>query len=295
MEPWQKSSKDLIRYLVVSITVILLWILGVITYLVKRMKSTESRRVKYFHMAEYSNKMATIGRLAAGVAHEINNPLAIINEKAGLINDILQYSTEYQKNQKLKETIQSIIASVERCSRITRQLLSFARHLNLSIQTIRLDEVVREVLGFLHKEAEYRSIEVSVDIAEDIPAFECDRGKLQQILLNIINNAFAALTTGGRISIKSEKVGQDSVKIIISDTGCGISPENLKYIFEPFFSTRMKVGGTGLGLSITYGLVQELGGKIDVKSEVGRGSRFMITLPLTPKKEDRNHEHTPGR
>jgi signal transduction histidine kinase len=268
--------------------------MGVITYLVKRMKSTESRRVKYFHMAEYSNKMATIGRLAAGVAHEINNPLAIINEKAGLISDIFQYSKEYQQNQKLKETINSIIISVERCSRITRQLLSFARHLNLSIQTIRLDEVVKEVLGFLHKEAQYRSIEVLIDIAEDIPEFECDRGKLQQILLNIINNAFAALTNGGQIKIKSDKEGPDSVKIVISDNGCGIPAENLKYIFEPFFSTRMKVGGTGLGLSITYGLIQELGGKIDVKSEVGKGSRFTITLPLTPKKEDPNHEYTPG-
>ncbi len=294
MEPWQKSSMALIRYLVVSITVILLWILGVITYLVRRMKSTESRRVKYFHMAEYSNKMATIGRLAAGVAHEINNPLAIINEKAGLISDIFQYSTEYQQNQKLKETIDSIITSVERCSRITRQLLSFARHLNLSIQTIRLDEVVKEVLGFLNKEAQYRSIDISLDISKDIPEFECDRGKLQQVLLNIINNAFAALTNGGQIKINAEIEGQDYIKIIISDNGCGIPAENLKYIFEPFFSTKMKIGGTGLGLSITYGLIQELGGKIDVESEVGKGSRFKVVLPLKPKKEGLNHEYTPG-
>ena len=270
MEPWRKNRQELIQYLGISITIIILWILGVTTYLIRRLKETDRRRVKYLHMAEYSNKLASIGRLAAGVAHEINNPLAIINEKAGLVKDIFHYKKEYQDDPRLMSTMDAILNSVERCSRITRQLLSFARHMNVSVQQINLKSLVNEVISFLVKEAEYRSISMVVDIMEDMPDFESDRGKLQQILLNIINNALAAMTEGGSVTIRA-MVKDEKVQIQITDTGCGISKENLKYIFEPFFSTKTEVGGTGLGLSITYSLARELGGRIEVASKVGEG------------------------
>ena len=157
MVPWRESRLVLIRYLAISITVMILWILGVTTYLTKRLKVTDRRRVKYLHMAEYSNKMASIGRLAAGVAHEINNPLAIINEKAGFVKDIFHFKKEYQKDTRLIETMDDILKSVERCGRITRQLLSFARHMDVSIQQINLESLIKEVLSFLAKDAEYRA------------------------------------------------------------------------------------------------------------------------------------------
>ncbi|MFH2067215.1 MAG: ATP-binding protein [Pseudomonadota bacterium] len=286
MKPWRESRLELIQYLAVSITIIILWILGITTYLIRRLKETDRRRVKYLHMAEYSNKLASIGRLAAGVAHEINNPLAIINEKAGLVKDIFHYKKEYQHDPRLMETMDAILNSVERCSRITRQLLNFARHMNVSVQQINLKSLVQEVLSFLAKEAEYRSIDVVVDIKEDIPDFESDRGKLQQILLNIINNAFAAMTTGGSVTIRARAMADERVQIEISDTGCGISRENLRFIFEPFFSTKTEVGGTGLGLSITYSLAKELGGRIEVESKVGKGTTFMINLPMKLEKKE---------
>jgi two-component system, NtrC family, sensor kinase len=284
MEPWRRTQMDLIRYVVISITVVLVWILIAITYMVKSLKTSDQKRIKYLHMLEYSNKMATIGRLAAGIAHEINNPLAIINEKAGLIKDLFTFKPEYIQDAKLMKSVDDITASVERCSRITRRLLRFARHIDLSYQIVNIKDVLLEVLGFLEKEAEYRSIEVNVQVPDDIPEFETDRGKLQQILLNIINNAFAAMSDGGRLEIGAETVDENFVKIIIADNGCGIPESDIKLVFEPFFSTKAKSGGgTGLGLSITYGLVKELGGDIDLVSEVGKGTVFTVILPLKPK------------
>lgn len=285
MEPWYTPRMNLIGYLLASITMILLWIIGVTSYMVKKLKVTDKRRIRNFHMAEYSNKLASIGRLAAGVAHEINNPLAVINEKAGLVKDMFEFKNEYKADPKLIKSIDSIISSVDRCSRITRRLLGFARHLDVSIQIVNLKELITEVMGFLEKEALYRSIDVMIDIPDNIPPIESDRGKLQQIFLNILNNAFAALKNGGKLRISIVLKPNRGISIDLEDNGCGISPDNLKRIFEPFFSTKTKSGGTGLGLAITYGLVQEIGGTIEVRSEIGKGTCFTIVLPFRIKPE----------
>lgn len=165
--------------------------------------------------------------------------------------------------------------------------------MDVSVQQINLESLINEVLSFLTKEAEYRFIDVVVNIHENFPYFESDRGKLQQIFLNIINNAFASMTTGGMVRVEA-KVEDDRIHIEISDTGCGISKENMEYIFEPFFSTKTEVGGTGLGLSITYSLVQELGGRIEVSSKVEKGTRFTIILPMKLKNKDGDDASTAG-
>ena len=224
--------------------------------------------------------MASIGRLAAGVAHEINNPLAIINEKAGLIMDLFTIKKEYADDPKLMSLVNSVLSSVERCATITRRLLNFARHVDVSIEPMNLKEVIQDVLGFLGKEAEYRSIAISVKVPDDIPQLVSDRGRLQEIFLNIFNNAFAALSDGGRLDIVAGREDKDFISLTVTDNGCGISESDIKRVFEPFFSTKNKKGGTGLGLSITYGLVQEIGGNIRVESEEGKGTSFIIRLPL---------------
>lgn len=280
MKPWYNTRKELIAFLIISVTFILLVIFGGTTYLVNRIYVADQELIMTLHEVEYSNKMASIGRLAAGVAHEINNPLAVINEKAGLIKDLLTFKKEYGKDDTLAGSIDVILSSVQRCGRITKRLLGFARHMDLSIQSIHVGEMVQEVLEFLHKEAEYRAITISLNISDGIPKIDTDAGKLQQILLNIINNAFAAMENGGRLDITAEMAGQEMVSIKISDDGYGIAQANLKHVFEPFFSTKTVEGGTGLGLAITYGLVRELGGSIDVKSKVGKGTAFTIVLPL---------------
>jgi two-component system NtrC family sensor kinase len=170
---------------------------------------------------------------------------------------------------------------------VTRRLLSFARHMDVEIQPIKFKELIEEVLGFLGKEAEYRGIKVNVDVWDQIPTIESDRGKLQQILLNLVNNAFAAMADGGHLDIKVYRRSAESIWVKVTDNGCGIREADLKRIFEPFFSTKKTKGGTGLGLSITYGLVRELGGDINVESEVGKGTTFTVTLPLEAKQRKR--------
>ncbi|MBW1722442.1 MAG: two-component sensor histidine kinase [Deltaproteobacteria bacterium] len=285
MQPWYRSRLELIGFLSVSLVIILCVVFGVATYLVNKIHVADQKRVMTLHQVEYSNKMATIGKLAAGVAHEINNPLAIINEKAGLIKDIINLREKpCDRDEKLIKLVDSVIVSVDRCAAITRRLLSFMRREDVIASDIRLDQIIHEVLGFLGKEAEYRSISITVDQEDGIPPIESDRGRLQEIFLNVINNAFAAMDDGGHLDISIKQEDEDSVSVTITDDGCGIPESDLKRVFEPFFSTKTNRGGTGLGLSITSGLVQEIGGSIGVKSKPGEGTSFTIRLPLQMKK-----------
>ncbi|MCP4115421.1 MAG: two-component sensor histidine kinase [Desulfobacteraceae bacterium] len=284
MKSWYATRSNLIGFLLISITVIIGVIVFVTTYLVNQMFISDRKRANAMHRIEYDNKLATVGRLAAGVAHEINNPLAIINEKAGLIKDIFVYREKYSADDKLMGLVDSVISSVARCGTITKRLLNFARHMDESFQTVDVETVIREVLGFLGKEAEYRSIDISVEVPDSFPQVECDRGKLQQVLLNIVNNAFFAIGTEGKLSIHVKQRDEKYLTVTISDTGCGIPAKELELIFEPFFTKKSGQGGTGLGLSITYQLVKEAGGCIKVKSEEGVGTSFIVNLPFKPKK-----------
>lgn len=280
MAQWQQTKVKILVFLACTVTIILLVSLCVVTYLVNAIYIADQKRVMTLHEIEYSEKMASIGRLAAGIAHEINNPLAIINEKAGLIQDLFMLKEQYKHDTKLLGLIASIVSSVERCSVITRRLLSFARQSDANITRVNLYKIITEVLSFLGKEPEYRSIAINIDIKDDLHEIVTDKGKLQQVLLNIIKNAFAAVEDGGHLWIKAKKLDQ-AVELTIQDDGCGIPQEDLSKIFEPFFTTKGGRGGTGLGLSITYGLITELGGNVRVTSAKDKGTRFIITLPLT--------------
>ncbi|MEF2230598.1 MAG: ATP-binding protein [Pseudodesulfovibrio sp.] len=285
MKPLETIRMELLWILLSSIAIILLVIVGVATYMVDKIYIADQTRAKTLHRMEHTNRMASIGRLAAGVAHEINNPLAIINEKAGLISDLFTFREEYAHDERLLANIRSIIDSVARCGRITKRLLSFARHIDMELDSIRFKDLAEEVVDFLRKEAEYRSITIDMDIPEDLPEFVSDRGKLQQIFLNLVNNAFQAMNDGGHLAISARQEMEGNLVFAVRDDGCGIPEADLKRIFDPFFSTKKRVGGTGLGLSITFGLVQELGGSMTVDSEVGKGATFTITMPLQgPKK-----------
>ncbi len=286
IQPWYKTRWAFTAILATSILAILLVTLAVATHLVDQIHEADQERVNTLQQVEYANKMVSLGRLASGVAHEINNPLAIINEKAGHIRDIFTLSETYKEDPKLIGLVDSVIATVKRCADVTKGLLDFARHLNVSRQAINLNEIINEVKGVLAKEAEFRCIAVEVDLADSIPAFESDRGKLEQIFFNLFNHAFAAMKDGGRLKIGARREDADFISITFSDSSRGIPEAELKNIFEPFFYSKSGASGTGLGLSVTYALVQEIGGDISVQSKLGQGTRFNIRLPL--KMPDKN-------
>jgi len=275
---WYQTRFQLIWFLAGSLLVVVLVVCAVATYLVNKVFIADQNRAAVLHHAEHANKMASIGRLAAGVAHEVNNPLAVIGEKTGLLKDLLTYGEDVPRDRLLGLT-RDIERSVERCGKITKHLLGFARHISVSVERLNLKDAIEETMSFLHKEAEYRSIQVTTAVAEGLPEFKCDRGKLQQILLNLVNNAFQAVADGGHVSVTADSPDETHVRIQVSDDGCGISELDRKRIFEPFFSTKTVSGGTGLGLSITYGLVHKLNGSISVESTVGEGTIFTIILP----------------
>jgi signal transduction histidine kinase len=279
-QPWYKTSWAFTAILATSVILILLVTLGVSTHLVNQIHEADQERVDTLHEVEYTNKMVSLGRLASGVAHEINNPLAIINQKAGHIKDIFTLTATYAKDPKLIDLVDSVISTVQRCAEVTRGLLNFARHLNLSVQTINLKEIIDEVKSVLSKEAEFRSISVDVTVSENLPPFEGDRGKLEQIFFNLFNNAIGKMSDGGHLEIAARREDAKFISVAVSDNSRGIPEADLKHIFEPFFYSKTGEGGTGIGLSVTYALVQEIGGTISVESQLGKGTRFKIRIPL---------------
>jgi two-component system NtrC family sensor kinase len=276
---WLPLRRDLLVFPAISVALILAVVVWGSIYVVSRVRDADAKRAALYHKMEYTNKMAAIGRLGAGVAHEINNPLSIITQNAGLLKDVITLSEELPPREKLVHLVNSVINAAERCGGITHRLLGFARHMEVQWETIDLDVLLREVLEFLGKEATYRDIQIEFKYPEAPPPIVSDRGQLQQVFLNIINNAFAAVEAGGRIEIGIDQVGDDAVAVTIADDGVGIPEEQLGHIFDPFFTTK-KGAGTGLGLSITYGIVQKLRGHISVESKVGEGTSFTVTLPI---------------
>ena len=255
------------------------------TYMINRLFMSDSIKANTLKAAEHKSQLASIGQLAAGVAHEINNPLAVINEEAGYLMDLISMGDEPPDRAELSEHIQSVLDSVERCGTITRQLLFFARQFDVQIVSFHPADIISDILKFFKKEAEYRNITLSVDVAPKIPVIVSDKGKFQQVFVNLINNAFQAMGDNGSLSIEMSPMEPDMICIMVHDTGCGIPEENLSKIFDPFFTTKGESEGTGLGLSITYGLMQKLKGKIEVKSKVGVGTSFKLIFPLTMQGE----------
>ncbi len=250
-----------------------------------RIRESDTKRMALLNEVGHTNRLATIGKLAAGVAHEINNPLAVIDQKAGLIEDLLEFSEDFNHKENIHTSIKGIHNSVERCKVITHRLLGFARKMDSVEEPVNINFIVQEVMGFLEKEALYSHIIFDMHITEGLPEIWSDRGQLQQIFLNIISNSMDAITQSGVIKITTSLTEKEKILVEINDNGPGIKPHVMEHIFDPFFTTKETGKGTGLGLSITYGLVKKLGGDIKVLSKVGEGVTFYIYLPTTSSQE----------
>jgi len=278
LRTWFALKSELFWVFLIGSLLIVIVVFQLTNVMVNRIKEADQNRELAFRELEHHRKLSSIGRLAAGVAHEINNPMAIINEKAGLMKDLIAFQPDFKNQEKFMAQIMGILKSVKRCRDITHRLLGFAKRMDVQIETILLNELIEEVLSFLEREALYKNISIQLNLSETLPKIDSDRGQLQQVFLNIINNAMAAIDEGGTIIIKTQEENDDTVLVSIQDNGCGMSEETCRKIFEPFFT--QKQDGTGLGLPITYGIIKRLGGNIEVKSKINEGSTFYIYLPL---------------
>ncbi len=285
---WQAMKVDILLLFFFGVAAIMAVVFKLTHVMVGGMRESDEKRELAFREMQHTHKLSSIGRLAAGVAHEVNNPLAVINEKAGLVRDLIEFKKDFPDKEKFLSLVAAIIQSVQRCRTITHRLLGFARRMDVEIQTLDLNEIVREVLGFLEKEALHRNIKLILELHDALPKIASDRGQLQQVFLNILNNAFQAVDDGGFVAVRSWDRGDGFVTVTIKDNGYGMSEETMKHIFEPFFTTKEQGKGTGLGLSITYGIVKKLGGEIDVQSKPGQGTTFTVALPKKSGEESGN-------
>ena len=240
-------------------------------------------RAKVEQRMSEAERLASLGTMAAGVAHEINNPLAIIAEAAGWLKSRVKKEQELPDDLRDKFTLAlgKIEVSVDRAKKITHQLLTFARQQDSMVKEIDLDELVAEVIELVKKTALDAQSEVKADFLTEETLIWSDPYQLRQVLINVVTNGIQAAESGGRINL-TVSGDKHEVQLIIKDNGPGIPKENLERIFEPFFSTKPPGKGTGLGLSVSKGIVEKLDGKILVESELGHGATFKIILPRCP-------------
>ncbi|MBI9075463.1 MAG: two-component sensor histidine kinase [Desulfatibacillum sp.] len=237
-----------------------------------------------------AGRLAEIGEMSSGFAHEINNPLQIIRAESALIDSIIPDLkkrgewVESEDSKDVEDSLNQIKLQVDRCAVITGAILKFARQKDLSPQVIDLCETLPEVTHMIARKAELDGVALSLQTEPPPIRVNADPAQLQQVLLNLINNAIYAIVErhgssgGGELKLDcSQKDGQAVIRV--SDNGMGIKTDNMEKIFTPFFSTKPVGKGTGLGLSICYGIIEKMGGSIVVNSEPGKGTEFIITLP----------------
>jgi two-component system NtrC family sensor kinase len=241
-----------------------------------------------------TGKLASVGELAAGIAHEINNPVAIMVEEAGWIGDLMEdddWGTA-ENLQEFRRALQQIKTQGDRCKQITHKLLSFARKTDETTQEVDPRAIVEETVAVSSQRAKYANVEMTTVFEPDLPTIRGSLSELQQVLLNLINNAVDAMwPNGGTLEISVKHLGDD-LWFHVKDSGPGIPEANLERIFDPFFTTKPVGKGTGLGLSICYGIVTRMGGEIDAISEIGSGTEFRIRLPIHQEGEEGDGKDT---
>lgn len=254
--------------------------------LVQRIEMADREKEMMNEQVIEAGKLASVGELAAGIAHEINNPVAIMVEEAGWIEDLLE-DEELGSSANLEEfrrAVRQIQTQGRRCKEITHKLLSFARKTDPKVKEVNLNEVIQEIASLCEQRARFSNVRMELNLDPALPLVCASPSEMQQVFLNLINNALDAMEkTGGKIEITT-RIDGDKMVVDVADTGPGIPQANLGRIFDPFFTTKPVGKGTGLGLSICFGIIQKMGGEIGVQSAVGVGTVFHIRLPIPKEK-----------
>ena len=244
----------------------------------KRLEEREKRLQEELYL---SSRLASIGELAAGVVHELNNPLTGI---VGFSQLLLRRSTD----QTVSRDLERIHNEAQRAVKVVQNLLAFARRRETKKQYSDINEILGRALELRAYELRTSNIELVVELAPDLPKIMADFGQIQEVFLNIILNAEQAVTEtnrGGKLSVKTRKI-RDYIEVCFTDDGPGIAAKHLGKVFDPFFTTRGEKGGTGLGLSVCHGIVREHGGRIYDKSKPGKGATFIVELPVITEEID---------
>jgi two-component system NtrC family sensor kinase len=266
-----------------GIAIIVLTVFFTTRMMVRHLRRAETHARELDANLVQADKLAALGKMAASVAHEINNPLAVILQQTGWISDLieeddLKNSANYSE---LRDAVGKIEKHVERARKVVHGMLHYARRMEPHHEEVDVNATIDQTVTLLENYARTNSIDIQTDLADNLPHVASDQAKLQQVFFNLISNAIDAIGTSGQIEIKSWP-GDGHVWVSVNDNGPGIPPERQKKIFEPFFTTKAEGKGTGLGLWIIYNIVEKMGGKIQFSSQVGVGTTFTVTLPTLP-------------
>jgi len=238
-----------------------------------------------------AGKLASVGELASGIAHEINNPIAIMVEEAGWIDDLLNEEDigKCQNMEEFRRALNQIKTQGGRCKEITHKLLNFARKTDGRVHEVLINDIIEEIVSISGQVAKYSNVKIVTQLDPELPKVAASPSEMQQVFLNLINNAIYAIGSGGGSIEITSRLNGKYVTIDVADTGQGIPNALMNRIFDPFFTTKPVGKGTGLGLSICYGLIKKMGGDITIDSTVGMGATFHVHLPA-PKRENQNHQ-----
>ncbi|MBN2141515.1 MAG: two-component sensor histidine kinase [Desulfovibrionaceae bacterium] len=234
-----------------------------------------------------AGKLAAIGELAAGIAHEINNPVAIMIENAGWVQDLLSKEdvsciSQYEE---IANSLQEISTQGIRCKDITHKLLSFARKTDARLKEVNINDLLEELVNFSAQKGKYKKVEIRTEFAPDLPVLHASPSELQQVVLNLLNNSIDAIDKDNGVIVVRTRLEGEYIAIDVADNGQGIPGQIIGRIFEPFFTTKDVGKGTGLGLSICYGIIEKMGGKITVESKINEGTNFHVCIPIERKVE----------
>ncbi len=284
------SRLNYVKYLIIVISIIALISVFIISFLVTRnlvhdMQKKDQERTRLGEQVIESGKFAAIGELAAGIAHEVNNPVAIMVEEAGWLEDLLEegFKNNEKNQEEFSRALKQIKVQGHRCKQITHKLLTFARKSYSQTTKIKFNELIEEVVGLSKKTARYSNITIDTNIERYLPEIIASSSEIQQLLLNLVNNAIDAIGKDGGKVIVTAREEDEFIIIDVSDTGSGIPEANVSKIFDPFFTTKPVGKGTGIGLAICNAIVYRMGGQITVDTAIGKGTTFHVFIPKEQK------------
>jgi two-component system NtrC family sensor kinase len=253
--------------------------------LIRRIDQANLQRDQMYSDLMRSAKLASLGEMSAGLAHEINNPLAIISaEQTNLEDGLENLGIPGDSLAALRKSVHRCKRQVDRCGKITAKMLQFGRNTDTAVRPTETEPILRETGALLERHARANNATLQMELEPGIPPARLDPNELEQVLANLVNNAVDALGTGGIIRISARRDGGDLL-LEVRDNGSGIAPDNLERVFHPFFTTKPVGKGTGLGLPVVHGIVRGWGGTIQIASQVGVGTTVSIRVPLVTESQ----------